>query len=180
MTCRHIYNFNVTAVGTDPEHGDTLVPDKLYLDRRLRHTRVLLHHHTIVQHSVVASGTARDLHTRCGAGRRSVPNNASLAYSANCPPLSTCTVSPTQVNKGISGETQVTFTITTTAPVIAGVHPARALAADLLAVAFAPGVGCGLERNATKPPEAICTVPFASAYCCRALAGDCLQRRSSR
>ena len=53
------------------------------------------------------------------------PNNATLAYSANCPPLSTCTVSPTQVNKGISAETQVTFTITTTAPVIAGVHPAR-------------------------------------------------------
>ena len=54
------------------------------------------------------------------------PNNASLAYSANCPPLSTCTVSPARVNKGISGATQVTFTITTTAPVIAGVHPARA------------------------------------------------------
>ena len=79
-------------------------------------------HH--LQHSVLARGTARDLRSRCGAGRRRFPNNASLAYSANCPPLSTCTVSPTQVNKGISGDTQVTFTITTTAPVIAGVHPA--------------------------------------------------------
>jgi hypothetical protein len=41
--------------------------------------------------------------------------------------LSTCTINPTQVNKGISGETQVTFTITTTAPVIAGAHPAHGL-----------------------------------------------------
>jgi len=55
------------------------------------------------------------------------PRNAILAYSANCPPLSTCTLSPTQVSKGSSEETQVTFTITTTAPVLAMVHPARAL-----------------------------------------------------
>jgi hypothetical protein len=54
------------------------------------------------------------------------PNNVTLAFSNNCPPLSTCALSSTQVNKG-SGNTQVTFTITTTAPVIAAVHPARAL-----------------------------------------------------
>ena len=34
---------------------------EFYLDRRLRHAAVQLHHHTIVQHSVVASGTACDL-----------------------------------------------------------------------------------------------------------------------
>jgi hypothetical protein len=56
----------------------------------------------------------------------SFPSNAILAYSGNCPPLSTCTLSPTQVNKGSSGETQFTFTITTTAPVIAEGRPPRA------------------------------------------------------
>jgi hypothetical protein len=54
------------------------------------------------------------------------PNNVLLAYSNNCPPLSSCSLSSTQVSKG-SGDTHVTFTITTTAPVIAGVNPARAL-----------------------------------------------------
>jgi hypothetical protein len=53
------------------------------------------------------------------------PNNAILAYSSNCPPRSTCTISPTQVSKGSSQTTQVTFTITTTAPILAGVHSVR-------------------------------------------------------
>jgi hypothetical protein len=47
------------------------------------------------------------------------PSIVALAFSDNCPPLSTCTLSPTQVSKGSSGKTQITFTITTTAPVIA-------------------------------------------------------------
>jgi hypothetical protein len=47
------------------------------------------------------------------------PSNVTLAYSANCPKLSTCGLSQTQVSKGSSGKTQVTFTITTTAAVIA-------------------------------------------------------------
>jgi len=50
-----------------------------------------------------------------------------LWHTPQLSPLSTCTINPTQVNKGISGETQVTFTITTTAPVIAGAHPAHGL-----------------------------------------------------
>ena len=52
------------------------------------------------------------------------PSNATLAYSGSCPPLSTCTLSPSHVSKGSSGQTQVTFTITTTAPILAGVHSA--------------------------------------------------------
>ncbi len=55
------------------------------------------------------------------------PANAVLAYSSNCPPLSTCSLSPAQVSKGSSQKTQVTFTITTSAPVIATVPPAHAL-----------------------------------------------------
>jgi hypothetical protein len=54
------------------------------------------------------------------------PNNVVLAYSNNCPPLSTCALSSTQVSRG-SGDTHVTFTITTTAPVIAEMRPAHAL-----------------------------------------------------
>ncbi len=52
------------------------------------------------------------------------PNNVTLAFSGNCPPLSTCALSSTQVSKG-SGDTHVTFTITTTAPVIATLRRAR-------------------------------------------------------
>jgi hypothetical protein len=53
------------------------------------------------------------------------PNNVTLAFSGNCPPLSTCALSSTQVSKG-SGDTHVTFTITTTAPVIAMLRRTRA------------------------------------------------------
>jgi hypothetical protein len=64
----------------------------------------------------------------------SFPSNAILAYSGNCPPLSTCTLSPTQVIKGSGGKTPVTFTITTTALVIAGGHRERVLRSPIYAV----------------------------------------------
>jgi hypothetical protein len=54
----------------------------------------------------------------------SFPNNVTLAFSGNCPPLSTCALSSTQVSKG-SSDTHVIFTITTTAPVIATLRRAR-------------------------------------------------------
>jgi hypothetical protein len=57
---------------------------------------------------------------------------------------------------------------------------ARTEAADLLAVLIAARVGCTLGRTATKSSEAICTFAVASAHGRRTLAGDCLQRRSSR
>ena len=52
------------------------------------------------------------------------PNNVALAFSGNCPSLSTCALSSTQVLKG-SGDTHVTFTITTTGAVIARLRPAH-------------------------------------------------------
>ncbi|HXM61014.1 MAG TPA: hypothetical protein VN950_09145 [Terriglobales bacterium] len=55
----------------------------------------------------------------------SFPNNVTLAFSSNCPPLSTCVLSSTQITKG-SGDTHLTFTITTTAPVIATFRRFRA------------------------------------------------------
>jgi hypothetical protein len=121
-----IYSFNITAVGTDPN---------------------------AVTHSFLANFTSTGGSGTRGfsftispassvqslpAGQPAIfaldvvpsgglfPGNAILAYSSNCPPLSTCSLSTTQVSKG-SGNTHVTFTITTTAPVIAGRHPAWAL-----------------------------------------------------
>jgi hypothetical protein len=68
--------------------------------------------------------------------------------------LSTCTINPTQVNKGISGETQVTFTITTTAPVIAGAHPAHGLRPLIYSLCLSlPGLVVlwgGLRRSRRK------------------------------
>jgi len=80
------------------------------------------------------------------------PNNVTLAFSGNCPPLSTCALSSTQVSKG-SGDTHVTFTITTTAPVIATLRRARGGSSiSALWLSF-PGlivVLCGVGRNRRK------------------------------
>ena len=65
------------------------------------------------------------------------PSSVALAYTNNCPPLSTCALSLTQVRKG-SGDTQLTFTITTTAPVLASAQSAR-LRASIYAL-WLPGL----------------------------------------
>jgi hypothetical protein len=88
------------------------------------------------------------------------PNNVTLAFSGNCPPLSTCALSSTQVSKG-SGDTHVTFTITTTAPVIATLDQARPLQSLVYGLWLSlPGlvvvfVGAGRSRRRRKR-----SVPF--------------------
>jgi hypothetical protein len=73
------------------------------------------------------------------------PSNAALAYTNNCPPLSTCALSLSQVSKG-SGNTRLTFTITTTAPVLANAH-ARALRPLAFALWFSlPGLVVVLSK----------------------------------
>jgi hypothetical protein len=76
-----------------------------------------------------------------------------LWHTPQLSPLSTCTINPTQVNKGISGETQVTFTITTTA-VIAGAHPAQGLRPLIYSLCLSlPGLVVlwgGLRRSRRK------------------------------
>jgi hypothetical protein len=68
------------------------------------------------------------------------PGNVVLASSSNCPTLSTCTLSANQVSKG-SGDTHLTFTITTTAPVIAVAHPGGALRPLIFALCLSlPGL----------------------------------------
>jgi hypothetical protein len=79
------------------------------------------------------------------------PGNVVLASSNNCPPLSTCTLSASQVSKG-SGDTHLTFTITTTAPVIAVAHPRGALRPLIYALCLSlPGLiivgGTGRRRK---------------------------------
>jgi len=78
------------------------------------------------------------------------PNNVVLAYSNNCPPLSTCTLSATQVGRG-SGDTHVTFTITTTAPVIAKTRPAHHLRPFMYALWLSlPGLIIVLSRRGQR------------------------------
>jgi len=119
------YNFDVVGVGTDPlsRQQQVLVSFTSTGGSGTRPFSFTITPSSSIQSLPAGQPAIYTLNVVPAGG--AFPNNASLAYSANCPPLSTCTVSPTQVNKGISGETQVTFTITTTAPVIAGVHPAR-------------------------------------------------------
>jgi hypothetical protein len=81
------------------------------------------------------------------------PGNVTLAYSGNCPPLSTCALSSTLVAKG-SGDTHVTFTINTTAPVIAVARPGRGRKALIYALWLSlPGlivVAGGVGRRRRK------------------------------
>jgi hypothetical protein len=82
------------------------------------------------------------------------PNNVALAASNNCPPLSTCAFSTTLVSKG-SGDTHVTFTITTTAPVLAAMHKTRALYALWLSLPGLVVVCGGLRRRAKQQKRMI-------------------------
>ena len=108
------------------------------------------------------------------------PNNVNLAFSGNCPPLSTCALSSTQVIKG-SGDTHVTFTITTTAPVIAKLRRARSLRPIIYALWLSlPGLivvfgAVGQSRRRRKR-----FVVSSSAYRSWTLAGSRLRRRIAR
>jgi len=152
-TVPQTYNFNIAAVGTDAN--------------KIAHSILLAFTSTgsgsgpnfaftITPNPAIESLPAGqpaiyDLDVAPSGGK--FPNNVTMASSANCPPLSTCTLSSTQVSKG-SGETHVTFTITTTAPVIAAARPARALRALLYALwLLLPGlivIGGGLKGNARR------------------------------
>jgi hypothetical protein len=121
-----IYNFEIAAVGTDPSATIHSFPVSFTATGSGSGPSFAF---TLTPNPGIESLPAGqpaifDLDVAPSGG--TFPNNVLLAYSNNCPPLSTCSLSSTQVSKG-SGDTHATFTITTTAPVIAGVHPARAL-----------------------------------------------------
>jgi hypothetical protein len=165
----HTYNFNIAAVGTDP---NTIVHSILVAFTSTGGTSGPTSGFSITPNpgtqSVPAGQPAiYDLDVAPAAG--TFPNNVTLSSSNNCPPLSTCTLSSTQITKG-SGETHVTFTITTTAPVIAGVYPARSLRVLLYALWFLlPGlilVGGGLGRSVSRKKRFgfLLTVIFAGLW----------------
>ncbi len=140
------YNFNIAAVGTDPNS---------------------------IAHSVLVAFTSTGNGTNSGfsftltpnpgieslpSGQPAIydldvsptggtfPGNVTLSSSNNCPALSTCAFSTTLVSKG-SGDTHVTFTITTTAPVLAATHSTRALYAVWLSLPGLVVVCGGLRRR---------------------------------
>jgi len=120
------YNFNIAGVGTDPlkRQQQKLVAFTSTGGSGIRGFSFTITPASSIQSLPAGQPAIYDLDVVPSGGL--FPGNAILAYSSNCPSLSTCTLSATQVNKG-SGNTHVTFTITTTAPVIAVGRPARAL-----------------------------------------------------
>ena len=119
------YNFNISGVGTDPlkrqqqvlvsftsTGGSSTRPFSFSITPASSIQSLPAGQPAIYALDVVPSGGA-------------FPSTVTLAFSGSCPPLSTCAVSPTQIGKGESQTTQVTFTITTTAPVIAVGAPVR-------------------------------------------------------
>jgi len=133
------YNFVVAGVGTD--------------QKALQHTSQATFISTSGSHSSFAftieppsslqslpagQPAVYDLQLMTSGGK--FPSSVVLAYSNNCPPLSTCALSVTQVGKG-SGDTHFTFTITTTAPVLAAAHSAGGLLVPVYALWLAvPGL----------------------------------------
>lgn len=147
------YSFNVAAVGTDPNS--------------IAHSILLAFTST---GNGTGSGFSFTLTPNPGfeslpAGQPAIydldvaptggtfPNNVALAASNNCPALSTCAFSTTLVSKG-SGDTHITFTITTTAPVLAATHRTRALYALWFSL---PGlvVVCGGLRRRVQPRKGL-------------------------
>jgi hypothetical protein len=147
------YSFNVAAVGTDPNS--------------IAHSILLAFTST---GNGTGSGFSFTLTPNPGfeslpAGQPAIydldvaptggtfPNNVALAASNNCPALSTCAFSTMLVSKG-SGDTHITFTITTTAPVLAATHRTRALYALWFSL---PGlvVVCGGLRRRVQPRKGL-------------------------
>ena len=119
------YNFNVAAVGTDSNKTThSFLAGFTSTGASGSHFSFTMTPNPAIESLPAGQPAVYDLDLTPSGG--TFPNNVTLAYSNNCPPLSTCTLSSTQVNKG-SGDTHVTFTITTVAPVIAVAHPARGL-----------------------------------------------------
>jgi hypothetical protein len=128
------YNFNVAAVGTDPlkQQHQKLVTFTATGGAGSRGFAFTITPASSLQSLPAGQPAIYDLDVVPTGGP--FPGNAVLAFSDNCPPLSTCSLSATQVNKGSSGKTPVTFTITTTASVLTAVRRARAFKSLLYAL----------------------------------------------
>jgi hypothetical protein len=120
------YNFNIAAVGTDPSKTahSFLASFTATGGSGARSFTFAITPASSLQSLPAGQPAIYNLDVVPSGGP--FPGDAILAFSDNCPPMSTCTLSPTQVSKGSSGKTHVTFTITTTAPVLTAVRPTRA------------------------------------------------------
>jgi len=128
------YNFNITGVGTDPlrRQQQKLVTFTSTGGSGTRPFSFAITPASSIQSLPAGQPAIYALDLVPSGGP--FPNNVTLAFSGNCPPLSTCTLDPKQVSKGSSQTTQVTFTIATTAPLIAAVPPGRGLRSMIYAL----------------------------------------------
>ncbi len=121
----HTYEFNVTAVGTDPQAiTHSFLTGFTSTGGSVTGFSFKITPNPGTESLPAGQPAIFDLDVAPSGG--TFPSNVALAVSNNCPPLSTCVLSTTHVGKS-SGDTHVIFTITTTAPVIANLHPIRGL-----------------------------------------------------
>ena len=140
------YNFNVAAVGTDSNNiaHSVLVAFTSTGSGSGSGFSFTLTPNPGIESLPAGQPAIYDLDVSPSGGL--FPNNVALAVSNNCPPLSTCAFSTTLVSKG-SADTHVTFTITTTAAVLAAKHRTRALYAWWLSFPGLVVVCGGLRRR---------------------------------
>jgi len=121
------YNFNISGVGTDPlkRQQQVLVGFTSTGESSTRPFSFSITPAASIQSLPAGQPAIYALDVVPAGG--AFPSDVTLAFSSDCPPLSTCTLSPLEIGKGDSQTTQVTFTIATTAPVIAGMRRGKAL-----------------------------------------------------
>ena len=142
------YDFVIAGVGTDPQAIQHTSQATFISTTGSRSSfSFTLEPPSSLQSLPAGQPAVYDLELVTSGGK--FPSSAALAYSNNCPPLSTCSLSLKQVSKG-SGDTHLTFTITTTAPVLADTHFGHALRPPIYALWLSlPGliVAFGLRRR---------------------------------
>jgi hypothetical protein len=111
------YGFNISAVGTDPlaiQHTQLVSFDS---------TPASANGFTLTNNSGAESinpGQTATYNLQVSPALGTLPDVVTLTY-ADCPTLSLCSLSPAQVDAG-KGTTSVTFTVQTTAPIVARMH----------------------------------------------------------
>ncbi len=141
------YSFNIAAVGTD-----TNTTTHFFLASFASTFPFSITSNPDVQSLSAGHSATYDVDVAPTAG--TFPSDVALNFDG-CPPLSTCSFSSTQVRRG-SGNTHVSFTIKTTAPVLAAMHssPTRTLPIYALWLSL-PGLivvlrGLGQSRQQRK------------------------------
>jgi len=148
-TVDQTYNFNIVGVGTDPLQLQRQQPVTFTSGPPPPFSFAITP--SLISPILAGQTATYTIDVKPSSG--TFPNDVTLALldPSKCPPLSTCSFQypvGNSVGKG-SGDTHVTLTITTTAPVIAAAHSPRALGPLIYALWFSlPGliVVCGLGQ----------------------------------